>query len=375
MNRSIPDVLASPPATSATSASLPPPVDHRARLAQARRVRRQRALSALCVAAVFAGSLASAYVLSAGRLATGSEWTFSMTQVDVLQARGLDGSGQVVCLVDTGVDAAHPDLVGVPILAWRDLVRRRPAPYDDDGHGTAMAGLLAARGALRGVAPGVALIVVKALDSRGMGTSAGLAAAIDVCADPNGDGDPADGADVVSLSLAAASNLTAGTDLLAAVDGALAKGIVVVASAGNDGLADDGDVQAPASIAGVIAVGAVDRFGSIARFSSIGSEAGRADPDRKPEVVAPGVDLVTTAKGGGHRLVSGTSAAAAFVSGIVALLLQAHPALGRSMGSVVPLLKAVLTQSAQKEPGQVAPHDPHYGYGLVLAAAAESGLT
>ncbi len=303
-----------------------------------------------------------------------SEWAFAMTQVDALQARGLTGSGVVVCLVDTGIDLGHPDLARVPVLAWRDFVKRGASPYDDDGHGTAMAGLIAGRGALRGVAPGVSLIVAKALDSRGRGTSAGLAAAIDFCVDPNRDGNPADGAGVVSLSLAAATNLTVGNDLTVAVASALASGVVVVASAGNDGLADDGDVQSPASIPGVIAVGSVDDHGAIARFSSIGAEAGRTDPDRKPELVAPGVDLLTTAHGGGYRLVSGTSASAAFVSGAIALILEGRPGAVRSNTANTPAaIKAILTSTAERLPGQRVPHDPHYGYGLVQVASASYG--
>jgi serine protease AprX len=291
-----------------------------------------------------------------------------MTGVSALHARGLDGGGVTVCIVDTGVDPSHPDLARVPILAWRDFIRHRAAPYDDDGHGTAMAGLIAARGAFRGVAPGVSLIVVKALDSRGMGTSAGIAAAVDFCGDPNADGDPSDGAGVVSLSLAASTNLTAGagTDVATSVNAALARGIIVIASAGNDGLADDGDVQSPASIPGVIAVGAVERFGVLARFSSMGTVAGRSDPDRKPEIVAPGVDLVTTARGGGYRLVTGTSASAAFVAGAVALLLQAHHGTtGPRTAALIPSLKTAIMNAAAKEVGQVLPHDPHYGYGIL----------
>jgi serine protease AprX len=298
-----------------------------------------------------------------------------MTGVSALHARGLDGGGVTVCLVDTGVDPSHPDLARVPILAWRDFIRLRAAPYDDDGHGTAMAGLIAARGAFRGVAPGVSLIIVKALDSRGMGTSAGIAAAVDFCGDPNADGDPSDGAGVVSLSLAASTNLTAGTgtDVATSVNAALARGIIVIASAGNDGLADDGDVQSPASIPGVIAVGAVERFGVLARFSSMGAAAGRSDPDRKPEIVAPGVDLVTTARGGGYRLVTGTSASAAFVAGAVALLLQARGVTTSARGpGRIASLKVAMMNTAAKEAGQITAHDPHYGYGILDAAKIAS---
>lgn len=352
-----------------------PPTDPAALAAQTRRIRRKRVVRAAFLAAILMGSVFAVWFLSAGQIPTRSEWAFRMTQATDLAARGLDGSGQVVCLVDTGVDPKHPDLVDIPLLAWMDFVQGHATPYDDDGHGTAMAGLIAARGTVKGVAPSVALIVAKALDSRGMGTSQGLAAAITFCTDPNGDGNTADGASIVSLSLAATTNMPVGTEVTAAVNAALAEGVIIVASAGNDGLADDGDVQAPASLPGVIAVGSVDEFGALARFSSIGGGAGRTDPDRKPELVAPGVDLITTARGGGYRLVSGTSASAAFVSGILALLLQAHPAYAHSgQYTTIVTVKTALMHGAIAEPGQLLPHDPHYGYGLIGGAAAESAL-
>lgn len=353
----------------------PPPTDPAALVAQQRRVGRNRAIRAVFLSAVVVGSVVAIWALSAGEVPTRSEWAFRMTQVRDLQDAGLDGRGEVICLVDTGIDPNHPDLSGVPIRGWRDFVRGRADPYDDDGHGTAMAGIIAARGALMGVAPGVALIVAKALDAHGMGTSAGLASAINFCVDPNGDGNRTDGADIVSLSLAAASNVTVGSDVTSAVTAALGRGIVIVASAGNDRLQDDGDVQNPASIDGVIAVGSIDQFGALAAFSSQGADAGRTDPNRKPELVAPGVDLLTTARGGGYQIVSGTSASAAFVSGIVALLLQDHPGVGAAdTYAVILSLKTALTDAAHKAPGQATPHDPNYGYGVVAAADADALL-
>lgn len=354
---------------------LPSPIDSDGLADQRRRIRRQRQTRAGFVAVLFLGSLGSVWFLSSGEIATRSEWAFRITQASDLSSRGFDGSGEVVCLVDTGIDPGHPDLARVPILGWKDFVRNRTAPYDDDGHGTAMAGLIAARGAMKGIAPGVSLMIAKALDSEGVGTSDGLAAAISFCADPNGDGSAADAASIVSLSLAAASNVTIGSEVFTAVNAALARGIVIVASAGNDGLMDDGDVQNPASIPGVIAVGAIDEYGTIAGFSSVGADAMRSDPNRKPEIAAPGVNLVTTARGGGYRLVSGTSVSAAFVSGILALLLQKHPALSHSGSSAAIItIKTGLVQGAMSEPWQRTPHDPHYGYGIVQAAAMDAFL-
>ncbi len=348
----------------------PPPVDPRALQAQARRLSTRRTLGVVFTVTILVVTGISAWYLSSGQIPSRSEWAFQMTDADDLAGMGLDGAGQVVCLADTGVDPRHPDLAHMRILAWRDFVHGNTTPYDDDGHGTAMAGLILASGSLRGVAPGVSLIVAKILDSRGTGTSAGLASAIDFCVDPSGTGNGTAGATIISLSLGAAKALPVGSDVSLAVSRALGKGVFIVASAGNDGLADDGTVQVPASVPEVIAVGSVDAFGAIAGFSSIGSSSGLVDPNRKPEVVAPGVDLLTTARGGGYRLVSGTSASAAFVSGILALLLQRHPSLAHS-GSIAAVLtlKTALMEGARKQPSQVTPHDPHYGYGLIVATA------
>jgi len=348
----------------------PPPVDPRALREQARRIRGRRRLGALFTVAILVVTGVSVWFLSSGQLPSRSEWAYRMTEADTLAGQGLDGGGQVICLVDTGVDPRHPDLAHMRILAWKDFVHGNATPYDDDGHGTAMAGLILSSGSLRGVAPGASLIVAKILDSRGSGTSAGLASAIDFCVDPTGTGNGTGGATIISLSLGAARALPVGNDVSLAVGRAVGTGVFIVASAGNDGLADNGDVQMPASIPEVVAVGSVDSFGAIAGFSSIGSSSGLADPNKKPEIVAPGVDLLTTSKGGGYRLVSGTSASAAFVSGILALLLQGHPSLAHS-GSITAVLtiKAALMEGAKKVPGQDAPHDPHYGYGLIDATA------
>ena len=356
--------------------SPPPPVDRGALADVRRRSRRRRAIGAAFILATFAGSFAGVWVLETSGVLEGPEWAFTMTQVADLRASGVDGSGQVVCLVDTGIERDHPALRAVPLLGWRDFVNGRTMPYDDDGHGTSMAAILAARGPFEGVAPGVALLVAKVLDAQGRGTSGSLAQAAAFCADPDGDGDPADGASVISLSLVAtATDLPVGSDVAAAVNAALRQGIVVVASAGNDGLADDGDVQRPASIPGVLAVGAVDSFGAVARFSSMGSSAGRVDPDRKPELVAPGVDLLSAGRAGTYRLVSGTSTSAAFVAGIVALLLEAHPALaGAGTYAGVAAIKAALTGTAAPGAGQALPHDPRFGYGIVRALAASDIL-
>ena len=311
-----------------------------------------------------------------------STWALEATQVTDLQARNLDGSGVRVCVVDTGVDLTHPELQGVNLVAWKDFTSSRVDPYDDEGHGTAMTGIIFARGVLHGVAPKAELIAAKAITAKGSGTDAAIASAIRFCRDPNGNGNVMDdGANVISLSLGGSNHPFLGTATTNAVNNATQSGIYVVAAAGNDGQADDGDVESPASEASVIAVGAVDRQGVIAPFSSIGSVYGpgfpqtlRTDPDKKPEVVAPGIEIATPLNQGRYAYVSGTSPAAAFVSGIVALLLQDHPAYEWNAAKLG-AFKTALLQGARREPGQQpGPHDPHYGYGLVQAAASDAAI-
>lgn len=78
-------------------------------------------------------------------------------QQDTLAAQGLDGEGIILCIVDTGADLNHPDLRAARLVAWKDLVNERPDPYDDEGHGTAMLGLIAGQGRVKGFSPGVSL--------------------------------------------------------------------------------------------------------------------------------------------------------------------------------------------------------------------------
>jgi len=340
------------------------------------------AVALLAASLLIAGVTAFWYVTGTGPFSRvePSTWAFTMTQVSDLQARGADGTGVRVCLVDTGVDLTHPDLRHVRLLAWRDFVHAPPLPdpYDDVGHGTAMAGILFAQGVLHGVAPQAGLIAVKAIAKSGSGSDGDIASAITFCLDPNGNGDSADdGAMVISLSLGGANHPILGSQTTAAANAAVGRGVFVVAAAGNDGQDDDGDVESPASEPDVIAVGAVDRSGVIAPFSSIGSATwqgfSRTEPNKKPEVVAPGLEIAATWTGGQYAYVSGTSPAAAFVSGVVALLLQNHPQY-RQNPSLFGQFKTEIMDGAMPQAGQQRPHDPRYGYGLVRAVATDALL-
>ncbi len=339
------------------------------------RRRQRRGAAALLLAAVLvlatlaslmlAGLIPNPLVTTSAR----SEWAFTVTDATDLNARGFLGQGITVCIVDTGIDPNHPDLRGVHLRGWFDTIGGLNTPYDDSGHGSAMAGLIAANGTYRGVAPAVNLMVTKAILANGSGDSHNVALAIRWCVDPNGDGNPAEGANVISLSLGGSVPSSPADEATIAAEQAVARGIVVLAAAGNDGQHDDGDVQQPAADPLVIAVGAVDQNGLIASFSSRGSNVARADPNKKPEAVAPGVSLVAPWRGGGRVLLSGTSVATALAAGLTALLLQAKPQYLHGSGTTVGAFKTALMRGALKLDSQVVPHDDHYGYGLFAASA------
>ncbi len=302
-----------------------------------------------------------------------SEWAFSMVGARELAARGLTGRGVTVCVVDSGIDFMHPDFAQTSLIAWKDLVNFRPDPYDDSGHGTAMAGLIAAHGSLRGVAPGVQLIAVKVVNSAGDGSSQNVADGIRFCVYPWGDNKR--GADVISVSLGSKAHLFVENAVYQAASWATSQGVFVVASAGNDGLFDDGDVDIPGNVPLAIAVGAVDVDGSKAPFTSIGAIANRTNPNLKPEVVAPGVRLISTAPGAHYVTITGTSPAAAVVSGVLALILEARPdlhPLGTSNNILT--LKMALAQGARKFKDQATPHDPWYGYGVINGPSTLANL-
>src|SRR2546428_9735471 len=343
------------------------------------RARRAVSLAAVLIMGSFAGLAAAGLVDPAtffGPHVARSDWAFAMTGARDLNARGLTGKGVTVCLLDSGIDALHPDFAHLHLVAWKDFVNLRADPYDDNGHGTAMAGLIVASGSLHGVAPDVSLIVAKVINSAGFGSSAAVADGIRMCADPFGDGTR--GADIISVSLGSKAPLFVATDVTVAAQWALDRGVFLVGSAGNDGgMFDDGDVENPAVVSLAIAVGAVDASSRIAPFSSIGSRANRAQPHPQPEVTAPGVQLISTAPGAHYVTTTGTSGATAVATGIVALLLQAHPELrpGRSVGSAnVLTLKWALARSASTAPGQAIPHDSYYGYGVIDGLRALSYL-
>ncbi len=314
-----------------------------------------------------------------------TEWAFEYTQIDVMNRDGYYGVGVVIGIVDSGIDIAHTDLDHINITAWKDYINGMTEPYDDNGHGTHIAGIIAAQGRIDGIAPKVRMIVVKAISSAGSGTDSNVASGIDFCVE--------NGADVICLSLGGGRLPILGNEAEQACRNAINQGVFVVAAAGNEGeeQGENDDVESPAFVEDVIAVGAIDENKVIAPFSSKGDNDGlspylpnppdtdRQDPNKKPELVAPGVEIVSTWLDDEYAKASGTSQSTAFVAGGIVLLLEAHPEYQREgtsggSASTITQFKNIFEDTAEKCSGQDTPHDDHYGYGLIKVKSANNRL-
>ncbi|WP_369243000.1 type VII secretion-associated serine protease mycosin [Streptomyces sp. R21] len=290
----------------------------------------------------------------------GQQW--ALDAMHTQQAwRTTKGKGITVAVLDTGVDAEHPDLAG-NVLTGTDMVGFGASRGDRAWarHGTAMAGIIAGHGhgygdadGVMGIAPEAKILPVrviledgdsartKARNTRGNALAEGIRWATD------------HGADVINLSLgddSKSAHPEPAED--EAVQYALKKGAVVVASAGNGG--EKGDhISYPAAYPGVIAATAVDKYGTRASFSTRRWYA---------TVSAPGVGVVIADPDDKYYEGWGTSAASAFVSGAVALIKSAHPGLSPAQ------IKQLLEDTARNAPS--GGRDDGRGYGFVDPAAA-----
>nr|WP_296072383.1 S8 family serine peptidase [uncultured Actinoplanes sp.] len=243
---------------------------------------------------------------------------------------GYDGTGVTVGVLDTGIDAGHPDFAG-HLAEVRDFTGGND-PHDNVGHGTHVASTIVGSGAAsggryRGVAPGAKLLVGKVCATTECDDSDIIAAM--QWAAPQ--------ARVINLSVGGTD--TPGLDPLetAVQDLSHRYGTLFVIAAGNEGKPKS--VSSPATADDALAVAAVDADDVRAYFSSKGPRLG--DNHIKPEISAPGVDIVAAAPGGGYADMSGTSMATPHVAGSAAILAGRHP--DWSGGQ----LKAALMGSAQ----------------------------
>lgn len=254
-------------------------------------------------------------------------------------AKGYDGTGTTVAVLDSGYDPDHPDLRG-QLAGERDFTDSGSAA-DENGHGTHVASTVLGTGAAdatrKGMAPGAKLLVGRVLDSGGYGQESSIIEAMEWAV--------AQGADVVNMSLGS-EEITDCTDPMAAAAQRLSQQsrTLFVVAAGNAGLRQT--VSSPGCAEGVLTVGAVDASGQTAAFSSRGP-AGAAHLV-KPEIAAPGVEIVGAALGSVADLpytrMSGTSMATPHVVGAAALLRQAHP------GWTAQQLKAALISGVKPDP-------------------------
>lgn len=306
-------------------------------------------------------------------------WAHEMVQADQLREdEGLTGAGVTIGVVDTGVGADHEAFRGVDVT-WRDFVNGNAEPYDDGGHGTHVSGMALARSTggltgpnIQGIAPEAELVHAKAIEGNGEGSGSDVADAINWAVDQ--------GVHVLVLSLGGQPSALPLQDRTEnAVQNAVDQGVVVVAAAGNAEQGQSGkdcSVTSPATMKGVIAVGAVRKDRQIAEFSCTGGSSSgplgvqqREDPNKKPELSAPGVKLVGAwperacgQPGAEYCVLSGTSQATPIVGGLVAQLLEEHSDLKRADRDTVTHIKRALTQTADK-PGFSGHHD-RYGYGI-----------
>ena len=235
------------------------------------------------------------------------------------------GTGIGVAILDTGL-YPHIDF-GERIRGFQDFLGHRPYPYDDSGHGTHVAGILAGDGTAsdrryQGVAPGCHLVAAKVLDRRGNGRLQDVLRALQwISFNQN-----LYGIRIINISVgAAAMDSKAAARLIKAVEQAWDQGFVVVTAAGNMGPAY-GSVTAPGSSKKVITVGASDMLD---RISSVSGAGPTAECVCKPDLVAPGRRIMACAPGAGntYAMKSGTSMSTPVISGAAALALEKDPML------------------------------------------------
>jgi subtilisin len=277
------------------------------------------------------------------QLAEQRDWGHTPLQLAKCQLDYADGEGITVAVLDTGIDLTHPDLQD-RIKQTKDFTGSRSGPSDVQGHGTHCAGIIAASAQGQGIigaAPKAGLVIGKVLGDNGSGSSAGIAAGVRWATDQN--------VNIISMSLGGPSP---DAQTKAAIQAAVAKGILVVCAAGNEG-PRDGTVGYPGGYNESICVGAVDPTLTAANFSSRGPAL---------DVATPGVEILSTYPGGRYSKLSGTSMACPYTAGCLALYLSYLKRIGKPFPSYAEVLE--LMRVTARELG-VPGIDNTYGFGFL----------
>lgn len=311
-------------------------------------------------------------------LPTSPVWNVERVNAPDVWEKGYDGTGIVVATIDSGVDWTHPAIKqnyrGYNAATgevnhtynWYDITGDSSEPVDVVDHGTHVTGTIVGTNGEQGigVAPGAEWIAVRAFDSNGRASDSDLLEAAEWVLNPtdaNGVERPDLAPDIVNNSWGGGGGYEEFyRDIVKAW---VAAGIVPIFSTGNDYNQTPGSVEAPANYPESIAVGAVDQNNELAPFSLLGpSPYGEI----KPDVVAPGVNIYSSIPNGRYGTKLGTSMASPAVSGVVALMKQAHANL--SVQEIQGIIRSSATPLTDDE--YTSHPNNGYGYGLLDATAA-----
>jgi len=268
-------------------------------------------------------------------------------------------SGVKVAILDTGIDLDHPDLIA-NIKGGYNAIKPRRSADDDNGHGTHVAGIVAAadngKGTV-GAAPAASLYAVKVLDRYGSGWTSDIIEGIQWCIDNN--------IRVINMSFGYHPKYGANETLHSVIKAAHDKGIIMIAAAGNNG-PELNSVNYPARFEEVIAVSATDRYDKFAYWSSSGPEV---------DLAAPGSEIYSTYKGAKYTTMSGTSMAAPHVAGTVALTLAAPVRFDKNANGLWDKTEVIESLLSTADDLGAAGFDNYFGYGLVDAEECATGIT
>lgn len=308
------------------------------------------------------------------------EFTYGLEKIGIPALRQelpeLTGNSVVVGILDTGIDANHPELKG-KVIAWKDFIDGKSEPYDGNGHGTHVAGTIAGEGVSGtqiGVAPRAKLVIGKVLSDSGSGSLSGILRGMDWIVNPERKPDSKIRPRVVNNSWGAQG-----------IDADLRKNpfaqqvmtwvqldVFPAFAAGNAGRGGARTIGTPGNLPAAFAIGATDRNDDRASFSSMGPvavthEDGRKETIVKPDISAPGHNVLSSVPGGKYASFSGTSMATPHLVGGVALLYQANPNL--SVPQMIELLTATVDDLGEEG------KDNQFGFGRLNLIRAFENLS